>query len=213
MALAVDRNNGLYAGGFFAQACGNPACDSGNSAVNRVALWDGGAWFPLNAGTGGSYVKALAVDGHNRLYAGGDFVYLCASLASCPNGAVVNHLAVWDPPVAKWSGVGYGVDDLVNALALDQSGHLYAGGFFRYACDSEDCASPTLRVNHVARWDSQDGWTGLGSGVDGAVWALALDPYNLLNVGGFFGWAGDKPSAYFAQYRAGSYAFLPLIRR
>jgi len=69
-ALAVDSVGRLYAGGNFTIA--------GGMGVNYVARWDGADWSSLGSGIGacGRYsicVSALAVNGMDHLYVGGDF--------------------------------------------------------------------------------------------------------------------------------------------
>ncbi len=63
VALAVDEDGNLYAGGGFTTA--------GGVAANRIAKWDGASWSALGSGMNGG-VRALAVDGSGNLYAGGE---------------------------------------------------------------------------------------------------------------------------------------------
>jgi hypothetical protein len=54
--------------------------------VNRIARWDGTSWSALGSGmassaTAGAHVYALALDGANRLYVGGDFTQAGATVS------------------------------------------------------------------------------------------------------------------------------------
>ena len=57
-----------------------------------------------------------------------------------------------------------GLDGQVLAL-IEQNGDIIAGGHFTRA--------GSVTVNHIARWDGA-GWSALGTGMDGAVFALAV---------------------------------------
>lgn len=87
-ALAVSGTN-LYAAGCFTNA--------GETAVNNIALWDGGSWSALGSGTGPG-VSALAVSG-NTLYAGGYFTNA--------GGVPVNYIAqaIIGPPILTISNL------------------------------------------------------------------------------------------------------------
>jgi hypothetical protein len=74
LALILDQDNNLYAGGLFTQAGGIPA--------NNIARWNGSSWSVLGGsdhGTNG-YVKTLAFG----LDGGLDFSV--AALVAQPNG-------------------------------------------------------------------------------------------------------------------------------
>src|SRR5437879_5424139 len=68
---------------------------------------------------------------------------------------------------ANWISMGGfpGANGRVSVVAKDTSGNLYIGGDFTVVGD--------VIVNHVAKWDGS-GWTGLGSGMNGGVFALAV---------------------------------------
>jgi trimeric autotransporter adhesin len=216
-SLAVDRDNNLYAGGDFWFSCGNEDCSTTEQRVNSIAKWmpgeSGGKWSMVGNGLDKS-VSALAVDHNNILYAGGYFNYLCSAQGCTENTQRVSGIAQWN---GSWSPVGYGVRDngIVYALAVDEMNHLYAGGHFQYLCGDADCYAVGGKVNHIARWDGHN-WSDLGSGMGpspgGYIRALALSRGNLW-VGGYFGTAGDKVSANFAQYIYGRYIYLPMILR
>jgi hypothetical protein len=116
-------------------------------------------------------VFAVAVDGR-RVFIGGDF--------SIAGNAMANHIALWTG--SEWTSLGQGVNDQVQALAVDGRGNLYAGGAFTQAGGQP--------ASHIARWDGQQ-WKTLGSGVDGPVNAIAVDGSGNVYAGGIFHKAGD----------------------
>ena len=180
LALAVSGTN-VYAGGEFTTA--------GNLTAYFVAKFDTltNTWSTLGTGGGNGVsgpVYALAVSG-NELYVGGYFSSANAGGVEIDayNVAKVNtQTGVWSKLGA---GMGNGVDDAVNALAL--SGNtLFVGGEFLSAYND----GGPVKVNRLARFNLQTStWqalgTGGGTGVNGSVRALALNN-NQLYVGGYF---------------------------
>jgi len=69
---------------------------------------------------------------------------------------------------------------------------VYAGGEFYNAGGDPN-------ADRVAQWSSAGGWSSLGSGTKGDVYALAAVDSNIY-AGGDFTIIGGKPSYYFAQY-------------
>jgi hypothetical protein len=84
LVLASDARN-MYAGGSFTQISGIEA--------NRIARWDGSAWFPLGSGLSegraGTGVGALALNGSE--------VYVAGIFTKAGNAAV-DGLAMWHIP-------------------------------------------------------------------------------------------------------------------
>ncbi|MCA8975208.1 MAG: hypothetical protein KDC98_10825 [Planctomycetes bacterium] len=95
------------------------------------------------------------------LVAGGGF--------SAAGDQLVNGIAVYDPTNGTWGTLGEGFtnDSAVYALAVLANGDLIAGGYL--------VASGSTSLAGIARWNGQQ-WVSLGSGVYGAVYALAVLP-------------------------------------
>ena len=95
---------------------------------------------------------------------------------------------------ADWDGMNamLATNEFVFAFAVDEySGQVYAGGSFT--------SIGGVPANRVARWDG-NGWTNLGSGLNGDVNALALGASNQLFVGGGFTTAGGLPATNVARW-------------
>src|SRR5207244_3038096 len=131
--------------------------------------WDGTQWSALGLGIGHGFpdsVYSIAMQGSN-LYVGGEFTNA--------GPIAVANIMKWDGHT--WSSVGAGaytidpfgqVAGSVRALTVSGS-EIYAGGAFTTA--------GTTPVNNLAKWDG-NGWAALGSGLDGFVFALAVQgPY------------------------------------
>ncbi len=185
MAVAVDGSR-VYIGGNFMAA--------GDVLVNQIVQWDGLTWTPLGDGLNGA-VFALAVDGHGHLYAGGDFTQAGQNL--------VNHIARWDGQT--WQALGSGTDGTVYAIAVDSAERVFAGGEFDHAGGMD--------VHQIAMWDGTS-WLGVGGGVandapyTSHVYALTIDRFGSLFVGGFFNHAGGIPASNIARWDGSSWSNL-----
>jgi hypothetical protein len=178
--LAISRSGDLYAVGSFSIIDGVSA--------NNIARWDGSSWSALSAETGeglNERVYAIAVDEGGQVMVGGFF--------TSAGGLPANHVARWDG--SSWSawqeGSQSGMNYMVQALAVDPDGILYAGGYFTSA--------GKLPARHIARWDGVE-WNTLGGGVDSPVHALALDGEGGLYAGGGFTAAGGAPANCIAHW-------------
>lgn len=141
------------------------------TAVDTDTVFVTRTWRPTNLVE--TFVAAIAAPSVTNVYVGGQFELPVAT-------GRATHIARWDGN--GWNAVGSGFGDRVNALALDGSGVLYAGGTFTNAGDSN--------VNHVARWDGS-AWTALGSGVGNSVTAIVVDTSGNVYVAGDITNAGD----------------------
>ncbi len=193
LALLADKAGNLYAGGVFYNA--------GGTVVKGVAKWDGTNWSALGSGVGDSgWVGSLAMDQQGNLYAGGFFT---------PGGGGPGYsVARWDG--TNWYALGGGITGIpteayegpdVNALAVDASGKLYAGGAFTTA--------GTATVNSLAVWNGVS-WSPVGTGLSGGsfsvgiptpqVFALLADTVGNVYVCGAFTNAGGISANSIAQW-------------
>jgi hypothetical protein len=113
--------------------------------------------------------------------------------------------AVWplriDPTFSDANWVSMGAVSVLNngvdALAIDGSGNLYAGGSFTKASG--------VSVNYIAKWDGS-AWFPLGSGMDGSVNALAIDKSGNLYAGGWFQYAGGVSANSIAKWNGSTWS-------
>jgi hypothetical protein len=191
-ALAVDLSGNLYAGGTFTSA--------GDISANRVARWNGTTWSRLGSlssnGVNGS-VSSLAVDLSGNLYAGGAF--------TSASGISANRVARWNGSTwsALVSGASNGVNGNVNALTVDLSNNIYAGGTFTTAGQ--------VNANNIARWHGTT-WSalvaGASNGVNGNVTALTVDLSNNIYAGGSFTTAGQVNANNIARWNGTAWSVL-----
>jgi hypothetical protein len=96
---------------------------------------------------------------------------------------------MWDG--RAWSSLGSGVDNMVNALLVDEFGTLYVGGIFATAGG--------IAANGIAAW-GQSGWAALDPSPDDSVYALAQDLSGSIIVGGSFLAVGYQSATYVARW-------------
>lgn len=176
----------VYVGGSFTTICGNSTCNSGNVTANRIAKWDGVSWSAVGNGVN-SDVEALVISGSD-VYAGGRFTQLCGN-ATCTSGNVsANRVAKWNG--AAWSAVGFGTNEVVNALAVIGS-ELYVAGHFTKVCGDTSCSSGlATTMNRIAKWDGSN-WSALDFGVSWHVLALVPSGSDLYVGGSFWDVCGN----------------------
>ncbi len=185
-ALAPAGGGSLYAVGAFNT--------TDNLRVDHVAKYSGTAWRGVY---GGMYadVLALAVDGSGNVYAAGDFLDVA--------GMRANYIAKWNG--STWNTLGSGLNGggyatlrTIQALALDGSGNLYAGGDFAMIGG--------ISANNIAKWNGS-AWSALGTGVDQKVRALAYGG-GTLYAGGDFATAGGVAASRVAQWNGSAWSAL-----
>ncbi|MCK4812796.1 MAG: PKD domain-containing protein [Candidatus Marinimicrobia bacterium] len=165
--LALDSLQNLYVAGRFRRA--------GDVSTIGIAMWNGINWQSVGGGTN-SDVLAITFDNDGNLYAGGWF--------TMAGGVSANYVAKWDG--TQWSPLGSGMSGIdhavVNALAFDKDGNLYAGGIFNNAGG--------VSVNGIAKWDGTS-WSALGGGLP-CVMTIACDSTGNVYAGGEFSVGGKK---------------------
>lgn len=123
-------------------------------------------------------------------------------LLLCPIYRTVLSLALtsWLTPALAWQPLGTGLTGgttpAVNALAIDSSGHLYAGGTFTTAGGSA--------ASNIAKWDGST-WSAVGSGTDNTIKALAVSGSDLF-AGGLFTTAGGNTANLIAKWNGSSWS-------
>ncbi len=131
-----------------------------------------------------SQVLALALAGSD-VYVGGRFTNA--------GGVVANRIAKWNG--SSWSALGSGMITTVRALAVSGN-DLYVGGDFTTATNTDGVA---VTVNRIAKWNGSS-WSALGSGLNGAVYALAVSSSDLY-AGGVFTTATNSGGVAINTYR------------
>ncbi len=174
--LSLDGLGNIYVGGQFTAYRGSTAnyiakMDTTNGTLN-------GVFDP--AGTGfSSLVYSLVLDGLGNIYAGGWFLTY--------QGSTANHIAKMDTTNGTLNGVfdpaGTGFNTVVESLALDGLGNIYAGGGFTTYRGST--------ANYIAKMDTTNGTlNGVfdpgGTGFSSLVYSLTLDGAGNIYVGGSF---------------------------
>ena len=174
----------LYVGGSFTHAGGIAAS---NIAVYDTTHSDDAGWLALGSGVN-TGIQALAVIGTD-LYVGGYF--------TMAGGRVINRIAVYDTTQignVGWSGLGNGVNVAVETLSV-AGNKLFVGGSFSLAGSNS--------MNSIAVYDTtqtgDDGWSMLGNGVNGTVFATAVIGKHLY-VAGTFSEAGTSAASNIAVY-------------
>lgn len=185
----------VYVGGQFSGAAGVTSA--------RVAKWSGSAWSALGTGLNASLVATFAnrASGTNAgLYAGGNFTKTAGDVVT------LNGVAKWDG--SAWSALGSGVSGgsaVVETLAFDADGNLWAGGNFTSAGG--------VSANNIAKWDGTS-WSAIScgavNGVNGTVRGIVPQSDGSLIVAGHFTSAGgDARNAYVARFTPGTAGCAP----
>jgi len=171
LALAFDSYSGnIYVGGDLAFLGGQ-----------YFAAWNGSDWI-TNCPGADAAVRAIAIGSSGDVYVGANFHVVVGGDGSLISQLRLNCIAKWNGSV--WSALGQGLNDGVNAIAIDGSGNVYVGGKFRMVGG--------IYVNHIAKWDGS-AWSALGTGVNGYVSAIATDGSGNVYAGGSFTEAGGVP--------------------
>ncbi|MCI0691989.1 T9SS type A sorting domain-containing protein [candidate division KSB1 bacterium] len=166
----------LYLGGRFNDFY-SPAIINVVQVANN-ARWDGRRWLDLIAAGAAGEVFAIAADDQGfpgALYLGGSFTSV--------EGNPASNVARFDG--TNWDVLGAGVNGPVHAIApisFNQPG-AFVGGAFSTAINPD---GSTVSVSNIAFWDhNQKRWLPVGSGLNGAVYALEVSGYELYAGGAF----------------------------
>jgi len=186
LALAVDANGAIYAGGEFSSIGGQP-----RQRIAKLSGSTGDADTSWNSSSNGT-IYSLALSGSGALYVGGNYIAKLSAMTgdvdpdwqpTATQGGYVYALAVdWSGAVyaggTNWIATSLGASsDRVEALATDQSGALYVGGLFGIQKLSGDTGAA------IATWKPSAG----------DVYALAVDAGGAVYAGGNFTDIGGQP--------------------
>ena len=170
--IAVS-GNGVYVGGEFTDAGGNPNAD-------RIAYWDGSSWNALGTGAN-NLVSYIAISGTD--------VYIGGSFTSAGGVANTSRIARWDG--STWYPLGNGFNNAVHIIGLS-GGSVYAGGLFTDA-------GGNANGDYIARWDGAN-WNPLGTGLNNGSQSMAFLG-NDMYIGGYFTSAGGvSNTTYIARW-------------
>ncbi|MEG4494677.1 DUF4347 domain-containing protein, partial [Microcoleus sp. D3_18_C4] len=185
-AIAIDSSGKLYAGGFFTNVNG--------TFRNQIARMnaDGSLDTAFNP-TGGmnSAVEAIAIDSSGKPYVGGNFTTV--------NGTARNRIARMnaDGSLDTAFTPSGGMNNQVQAIAVDSSGKPYVGGYFTTV--NGTARNYIARMNADGSLDTAFNPTG---GMSNVVWAIALDSSGKLYAGGYFNNVNGTARNYIARMNA-----------
>jgi hypothetical protein len=193
-AFVFDSNGMLYLGGSFT--------GYGSFAdLNYIAKYDPTTktFTSLNKGLNGT-VNALAIASNGLVYIGGTFTGVGSGGTTITG---LNNIARYNPTSSTINGVsansfaplaGYGLNNTVNALALDSSGKLFIGGGFT---DVGSGGTSVPGLNYMAKYNpSTDTFAALDKGLGNTVNALVFANNGMLYIGGGFTGVGTGGTLY-----------------
>ncbi|MEK6220658.1 MAG: hypothetical protein N2D54_00225 [Chloroflexota bacterium] len=176
--IAIDGNDKVYVGGWF-----TAAKNSGGSNVaftTQIAKWNGTSWSALGRGASAN-VRAIHIKNNNEIYVGGAFINVYKSAGGSEE---VRYIAKWTKNTNTWSRLGCGGDGVVESIDSDGSGNIYVGGTFTHMfgnCSTYPVISFTSRI---AMWNGS--WSAMGRGAPAAVYAVRVNDYGTVLIGGAF---------------------------
>lgn len=199
-SMVVGHDGTVYAGGAFAKAGSNAACN--------VAYYDssGSEWLPVGNGvTAVDSVIAMAIGPDDDLYVVGSFDTASGTSACCA--------AKWDVSASGWLAVGSGMQTsaTVYDLVFGDDGTLHAGGTHTKA-DGDTTACYASQWNGVV-WQPMGKLSGatvtsvtdLAKGPEGSIYAVgAFTKADGVEVPGAASWNG------LAKWTGSQWTILPL---
>jgi hypothetical protein len=108
-------------------------------------------------------------------------------------GVAAENIAYYKFSTRQWYAIGSGLNNDVNAIAIDGSGNIIAGGAFTDA-------GGVSNADRIAKWNGS-AWSALGSGLGGSVYAIAIDGSGNIIAGGAF-------TGYVSKWNGASWSIL-----
>lgn len=194
-SICIANNGQVYVGGGFSTA--------GGVTCQRIARWDGLQWRTVGntSGVDNSVFSIIKGDSHNILYIGGSFSNAFGTSTAYNNVASVNTTT----NLIDACGYGLGGGGAVYALALGKDGILYAGGTFQTS------GSPgTGALLRIAQWNGGQLWKPVGSGLNNAVYSLAIGKDGELYAFGDFTLSGTLDIKSIGKWFQGAWTHLEI---
>ncbi len=153
----IDPIGTVYAGGVFQDTLLG-------TVVRRIGKWDGANWTQIGGGLNGT-VNDIQIGADGYLYISGSF-----TIATQPDATTfaANRVVRWNGTEFEALGDGFGAT--VYALAIDDTGRVYAGGLFTTLGDV--AATACLRVG---AYDGNN-WAQVGDGFNATVRSMYWSP-------------------------------------
>ncbi len=199
-AIAVDASGNVYLGGYFTTAnLTTPALSKiGTNDAFAFKLDGGGAttWAKNYGGSGvTAYGNAIAVDGSGNVYVGGRFTNANLTTPALTKIGVEDAFAFkLDTDGATTWAKNYGGSGAYaqsNGIAVDSSGNVYVGGYFRNAnlttpaltvIGARDAFAFKLDSGGATTWAKNFG----GSGATTQGFPIAVDSSGNVFLGGYY---------------------------
>ena len=178
ITLAVQRDGKILAGGGFTMLGGGGTGTTARSYVARLNP-DGSLDASFNPGAN-SYVLTLAVQPDGKILVGGVFTMLGGGTGTSPR----NFIGRLNPDGSVDAAFNPGTNGQVNVIALEPDGQILVGGDFSNLAGSS--RSNIGRLNADGSIDASFNPGASGGVLDGAVWALSVQPNGQILTGGDF---------------------------
>jgi len=169
-SLALQPDGKVLIGGNFSSY--NGTFRNNIARLNADGSLDAG----FNPGTGAdNFVRSFALQPDGKVLIGGDFTSF--------NGTPINFIARLNADGSLDSGFnpGTGSNGTIQTFALQPDGKVLIGGWF-----TSYNGTPCSRIARLNADGSLDSGFNPGTGVDGTVWSLALQPDGKVLIGGWF---------------------------
>jgi len=143
--------------------------------------------------SGTVYCMAEGLDG--KIYVGGNFT----DAGGVPGA---DYLARWNPVTEAWEAVVAGINSIVRCLAFDANGDLYVGGNFNDLGSADGD-----RIVKITDLNGVPTVNALGTGLNGACYAVTIAPNGDVYAGGVFTLAGGvSGTAHIANWNGTAWA-------